>query len=96
MASPRTLRDLSLRPVSVLKTVSDRKAAQLELWGVESVLDLLMTFPRKGRYIDRTAKASVSGLDVGTAAAVLAEVRPGALWRWRRRATTATVKCPSP
>ncbi len=74
MASPRTLRDLSLRPVSVLKTVSDRKAAQLELWGIESVLDLLMTFPRKDRYIDRTAKASVSGLDVGTAAAVLAEV----------------------
>ncbi len=33
-----------------------------------------MTFPRKGRYIDRTAKASVSGLDIGTAAAVLAEV----------------------
>ena len=75
MASPRTLRDLSLRPVSVLKTVSDRKAAQLELWGVASVLDLLMTFPRKDRYIDRTAKASVSGLDVGTAAAVLAEVQ---------------------
>ncbi len=74
MASPRTLRDLSLRPVSVLKTVSDRKAAQLETWGVESVLDLLMTFPRKDRYIDRTAKASVSGLDIGTAAAVLAEV----------------------
>ena len=74
MASPRTLRDLSLRPVSVLKTVSERKAAQLELWGVESVLDLLMTFPRKDRYIDRTAKASVAGLGVGTAAAVLAEV----------------------
>jgi ATP-dependent DNA helicase RecG len=74
VASPRTLRDLSLRPVSVLKTVSERKAAQLELWGVETVLDLLMTFPRKGRYIDRTAKASVSGLDIGTAAAVLAEV----------------------
>jgi ATP-dependent DNA helicase RecG len=73
--SPRTLRDLSLRPVSVLKTVSLRKAAQLELWGVESVLDLMMTFPRKGRYIDRTVKASVSALDIGTAAAVLAEVQ---------------------
>ena len=47
VASPRTLRDLSLRPVSVLKTVSARKAAQLEQWGVESVLDLLTTFPRK-------------------------------------------------
>jgi ATP-dependent DNA helicase RecG len=96
MASPRTLRDLSLRPVSVLKTVSDRKAAQLELWGVESVLDLLMTFPRKGRYIDRTAKASVSGLDVGTAAAVLAVVKrvrsSGGYNRNRRTPVTITVR----
>ena len=59
----------------MLNSVSDRKAKQLELWGVASVLDLLMTFPRKGRYIDRTAKASVSGLDVGAAAAVLAQVQ---------------------
>ena len=95
MASPRTLRDLSLRPVSVLKTVSDRKAAQLELWGVESVLDLLMTFPRKDRYIDRTAKASVSGLDVGTAAAVLAEVvrvRGGGYNRNRKVPVTVVVR----
>jgi ATP-dependent DNA helicase RecG len=96
MASPRTLRDLSLRPVSVLKTVSDRKAAQLELFGVETVLDLLMTFPRKGRYIDRTAKASVSGLDVGTAAAVLAEVKrvrsSGGYNRNRKTPVTITVR----
>jgi ATP-dependent DNA helicase RecG len=96
MASPRTLRDLSLRPVSVLKTVSDRKAAQLELWGVESVLDLLMTFPRKGRYIDRTAKSSVSGLDIGTAAAVLAEVKrvrsSGGYNRNRRTPVTVIVR----
>jgi ATP-dependent DNA helicase RecG len=75
VATPRSLRDLSLRPVSVLKTVSERKARQLEEWGVASVLDLLMTFPRQGRYIDRTSKASVSALDVGAAAAVLAEVQ---------------------
>jgi ATP-dependent DNA helicase RecG len=96
MASPRTLRDLSLRPVSVLKTVSERKAKQLELWGVESVLDLLMTFPRKGRYIDRTAKASVSGLDIGAAAAVLAEVKrvrsSGGHNRNRRAPVTVVVR----
>ena len=96
MASPRTLRDLSLRPVSVLKTVSDRKAKQLELWGVESVLDLLMTFPRKGRYIDRTAKSSVSGLDIGAAAAVLAEVKrvrsSGGHNRNRRAPVTVVVR----
>jgi ATP-dependent DNA helicase RecG len=92
--SPRSLRDLSQRPVSVLKTVSERKAAQLREWGVESVLDLLMTFPRKDRYIDRTATSSVSGLDVGDAAAVLAEVtrvrtRPA---RNRRAIVTVTVR----
>jgi ATP-dependent DNA helicase RecG len=68
------LRDLSERPVSVLKTVSARKAAQLEGWGVESVLDLVTTFPRRDRYIDRTATSNVSALDVGDAAAILAEV----------------------
>jgi ATP-dependent DNA helicase RecG len=62
-----------MRPVAVLETVSERKAAQLESWGVESVLDLLTTFPR--RYIDRTAQADVSGLQVGAEAAVLAEVQ---------------------
>jgi ATP-dependent DNA helicase RecG len=93
MASLRSLRDLSLRPVSVLKTVSARKAAQLEQWGVESVLDLLMTFPRKGRYIDRTARASVSALDVGAAAAVLAEVqRVRAAGRNRRSPVRITVR----
>jgi len=93
MASLRSLRDLSLRPVSVLKTVSARKAAQLEQWGVESVLDLLMTFPREGRYIDRTARASVSALDVGAAAAVLAEVqRVRAAGRNRRSPVRITVR----
>jgi len=92
VASPRTLRDLSLRPVSVLEKVSARKAAQLEQWGVETVLDLLTTFPR--RYIDRTRKADVSGLEVGSEAAILAEVqrvrtRPA---RNRRIVVTITVR----
>ncbi|HEY2213503.1 MAG TPA: OB-fold nucleic acid binding domain-containing protein, partial [Acidimicrobiales bacterium] len=68
------MRALSRLPVSVLDHVSERKAAQLVEWGVETVLDLITTYPRRGRYIDRTAKASVSGLDVGDVAAVLAEV----------------------
>jgi ATP-dependent DNA helicase RecG len=57
----------------VLETVSARKAVQLAEWGVESVLDLLTTFPR--RYIDRTARSDVSGLEIGDEAAILAEVR---------------------
>ena len=57
----------------MLEKVKPRKALQLEEWGVESVLDLLTTYPR--RYIDRTVEADVSGLEVGSEAAVLAEVR---------------------
>jgi ATP-dependent DNA helicase RecG len=64
---------LSEIEVSVLEKVKPRKALQLEEWGVESVLDLLTTYPR--RYIDRTVEADVSGLEVGSEAAVLAEVR---------------------
>ncbi|HEX3795783.1 MAG TPA: ATP-dependent DNA helicase RecG [Acidimicrobiales bacterium] len=90
----RSLRDLSLRPISVLKTVSARKAAQLEGWGVETVLDLLMTFPRRGRYIDRTNQSSVSGLDIGEAAAVLATVvrTRSVATRNRRAMVTITVR----
>jgi ATP-dependent DNA helicase RecG len=94
VASPRTLRDLSLRPVSVLEKVSARKAVQLEQWGVESVLDLLTTFPR--RYIDRTAQADVSGLEVGAEAAILAQVQrvrsSGGYNRSRKTPVTITVR----
>jgi ATP-dependent DNA helicase RecG len=94
VASPRTLRDLSLRPVSVLEKVSARKAAQLEQWGVGTVLDLLTTFPR--RYIDRTVQADVSGLEVGAEAAILAEVQQvrssGGYNRSRKAPVTITVR----
>ncbi|HEY3843995.1 MAG TPA: DEAD/DEAH box helicase, partial [Acidimicrobiales bacterium] len=86
---PRSLRDLSLRQVSVLKSVSDRKAAQLSEWGVTTVLDLLTTFPR--RYIDRTVQADVSGLAVGAEAAVLAEVRRVRSRPARNRRTVVTL-----
>jgi ATP-dependent DNA helicase RecG len=78
----------------VLEKVSARKAAQLEQWGVESVLDLLTTFPR--RYIDRTVQADVSGLEVGAQAAILAEVvrvrSSGGYNRNRRAPVTITVR----
>ena len=73
MSSGRTLSDLSLRPVSVLESVSERKAGRLAELGVESVLDLLTTYPR--RYIDRTRQADISGLQEGDEAAVLATVQ---------------------
>jgi len=62
-----------MRPVPVLESVSERKAGRLAEFGVESVLDLVTTYPR--RYIDRTRQADVSGLEVGDEAAVLASVQ---------------------
>jgi ATP-dependent DNA helicase RecG len=73
LSSGRSLRDLSERPVSVLERVSERRAENLAQFGVESVLDLLTTYPR--RYIDRTRQADVSDLVVGDEAAVLATVQ---------------------
>jgi len=94
VASPRSLRRLSEIDVSVLDKVKPRKAEQLRLWGVESVLDLLTTFPR--RYIDRTVKADVSGLEVGSEAAILAEVQrvrsSGGYNRNRRAPVTVVVR----
>jgi len=91
VASPRSLRSLGDIGVSVLDSVSARKAAQLHEFGVQNVLDLLTTFPRKGRYIDRTVTSSVSGLDVGDAAAVLAEVTRVSSRMARNRRTMVTV-----
>jgi ATP-dependent DNA helicase RecG len=65
----------------VLESVSERKAGRLGELGVESVLDLLTTYPR--RYIDRTRQADVSGLQVGDEAAVLASVRSARVRRAR-------------
>ena len=47
----------------MLASVSERKAGRLAELGVETVLDLITTYPR--RYIDRTRQADVSGLQVG-------------------------------
>jgi ATP-dependent DNA helicase RecG len=57
----------------VLETVSARDAAQLAELDIETVFDLITTFPR--RHIDRTSRSDVSDLRVGEAAAVLAEVQ---------------------
>ena len=59
--------------MSVLESVSERKAGRLADLGIETVLDLVTTYPR--RYIDRTRQADVSGLQVGDEAAVLATVQ---------------------
>jgi ATP-dependent DNA helicase RecG len=69
----RRLRRLQELPVTVLDGVGARRAASLTDWGVDSVLDLLTTYPR--RYIDRSRQSDLADLAVGEEAVVLAEVR---------------------
>jgi ATP-dependent DNA helicase RecG len=73
LSSGRTLPALSAIEVSRLHGVSERRVSMLAELGIETVLDLLTTYPR--RYIDRTRQADVSDLRVGDEAAVLATVQ---------------------
>ncbi|MDA8355080.1 MAG: ATP-dependent DNA helicase RecG [Actinomycetota bacterium] len=59
----RTLRFLAGQPVSVLESVSAKKAEALRRWGVETILDLVTTYPY--RYIDRTRRLDVAELVAG-------------------------------
>ena len=56
----------------MLNRLPDKKAAALDDWGVDTVFDLLTTYPR--RYIDRSRQADLADLAVGEEAVVLAEV----------------------
>ena len=67
-----TLRELQAIPVIRLKGVGDKKQAALREVDVETVLDLLTTYPR--RWVDRTNEARVSDLVPGKEALVLVTV----------------------
>ncbi len=69
----RTLRALSEIEVGRLHGISERRTKALGELGIDNILDLLTTYPR--RYIDRTRQADVSDLVVGDEAAVLAAVQ---------------------
>ncbi len=73
MSNGRTLGALSAIEVSRLHGISERRTKALGDLGIDSVLDLITTYPR--RYIDRTRQADVSDLVVGDEAAVLATVQ---------------------
>jgi ATP-dependent DNA helicase RecG len=70
---PITLRELAAIDVGRLKGVGERKRESLGALGIDTVLDLLMTYPR--RWVDRTNEARVGDLVPGTEALVLVEVR---------------------
>jgi ATP-dependent DNA helicase RecG len=73
MSDRITLRDLAALDVSVLKGVGDVGKQSLHDYGVDTVLDLITTYPR--RWVDRTNEARVSDLVPGQEALVLVEVR---------------------
>ncbi|HQV57571.1 MAG TPA: DEAD/DEAH box helicase, partial [Ilumatobacteraceae bacterium] len=72
-AQPLTLADLAAIDVGVLRGVGDVKRDALAAVGINTVLDLLMTYPR--RWVDRSNEARVSDLVIGTEALVLVSVR---------------------
>src|SRR5207244_6168511 len=69
----KQLTELAEIPVTRLKGVGERKAAGLAELGVETVLDLLMHYPR--RYLDRTNEALIRDLAIGEEAMVLGTVK---------------------
>jgi ATP-dependent DNA helicase RecG len=72
-SDPITLRELAEIDVSRLRGVGERKRQALSSVGIDTVLDLLTTYPR--RWVDRTNEARISDLEPGTEALVLVSVR---------------------
>lgn len=70
--APRPLSALAAIPVTRLKHVAEKRAAALATMGVETVFDLLTTYPR--RYVDRTRQVDLSDLALGDEVAVFGEV----------------------
>ena len=73
LTAPITLRELAGFNVDILKGVGEKKKLALTEFGIENVLDLVTTYPR--RWVDRTLEARISDLVPGQEALVLVEVR---------------------
>ena len=71
-AGGRTLRFLADKAVAELRSVKARKASGLESMGIETVLDLLMHYPR--RYVDRRHQSEIAALAEDEEAMVTATV----------------------
>lgn len=89
MTEPLTLRDLDAIGVERIKGVGDKKLASLHEVGIDTVLDLLTTYPR--RWVDRTNEARVSDLVPGQEALVLVSVRSVTKRAMRNRRTMVNV-----
>ncbi len=87
--SPRRLSALARIGVKELKGVGAKKESGLAEMQIESVLDLLMHYPR--RYIDRSQQAEIRTLRIGEEAMVLATVKRVVARRTRNRRSLVEV-----
>jgi ATP-dependent DNA helicase RecG len=90
MTDTITFRELAGIDVGRLKGVGDRKRAALASFGIESVLDLVTTYPR--RWVDRTNEARIADLELDREALVLVTVRSVHRRTTRNRRTMVTVQ----
>ena len=89
-SAPRPLRRLAEVPVTALKYVKEKRAASLAQMGIESVFDLITTYPR--RYVDRSEQIDVSDLTLGDEVAIFAEVRRSESRRTKQGKTMVTTR----
>ena len=78
----QTLRRLAEIPVSEVRRIGEKRAGPLGELGITTVLELITHYPR--RYIDRTRRADVAGMQVGEESLVLATVESVSSRRTRR------------
>ena len=85
----RALIELRDVPVTRLSGVGPAKAEGLAELHIETVLDLLMHYPR--RYVDRTKQATIREMAIGEEATILATVRRSESRRTRNKRSMVTV-----
>ncbi|MGH9164762.1 MAG: ATP-dependent DNA helicase RecG [Acidimicrobiales bacterium] len=86
----RRLARLATIPVTELAGVGPKKTDGLAAMGIETVLDLVMHYPR--RYIDRTNQARIRDLAVGAEAMVLGVVKKVSARRTKNRRSLVEVE----
>ena len=70
--APISLADFDAMPVGRLKGIGPKREAGFGQLGIDTLYDLLTTYPR--RYIDRTREAAIAGLHPGDEGMVVVEI----------------------
>ncbi|WP_420450547.1 ATP-dependent DNA helicase RecG [Ilumatobacter sp.] len=89
MSGSITSRELAAIPIERLHGVGPKKREALEQLGIENVLDLVTTYPR--RWVDRSREARIADLVPGEEALVIATVRSARARTTRNRRSMLNV-----